>query len=486
MPLTPLPLSVEFYQSESLPFSAQRCINWIPAFAQAPALNDKILLQPPGLKEFVDTSLGAERGGMLMSDVAYFVVGNNLVSVSSAKTFTNLGVIPGNGRVSMANNGRYLVMVISTGQGYVYDNQSNTVTQITSANYRPASTVVFKDEFFVFSSLDGEVFFNSNLNDPFTFDALDFGVASIKPDKIVGLHVNHNELFVAGAETCEIFQNVGGSGFPFLRVPGANIQKGVYAKFSMLEFDNTWVFVGGGLNELAAVWKVSGSSSAQKLSTDAIDKEIQKFTEEELSGAFATTISRHGQFLAIFNFESSRIPSRTFVYNATASASAGRPIWFELQTGVEDGRFRAQSIVKAYGKLLVGDDRSGVIGEFNNDELTYYGDVIFRQSTSQPFSQGGVAVFSGALEATFQSGVGITGEQENPQCRMDYSDDGGRTFAPETTRSLGKVGEFESRSIWERQGRFPVSRVIRFTVTAKVTANLIRLSSTPDVGYQRG
>lgn len=477
-----LPLPLGFYQSESLPFSAQRCINWIPTVAENQALATNALMQPAGLKQLVDSSLGANRGAYVMKEVPYFVNGTSLISVSSANVVTNHGTITGTSRVSMATNGQYLVVLVPSSTCYVYDRIAGTILAVTDGDFRAASTVVFKDGYFVFSSSDGAVFFNSSLNDPYSYDALDFGSAEINPDKIVALHVNHNELFVCGSETIELFQNVGGAGFPFQRISGANIQKGVRAQHSLVEFDNTFCFVGGGLNEAPAVWKVTGSSSATKISTDAIDKEIQRYTQDEIEQSFALTFSRHGQFLALFTFESARIPSRTFVYNATASAMAGRSVWFELQTGATDNRFRVQSVVLAYGKLMVGDSLGGIIGQLDTDTLDYYGEHIFRQVATAPFNQDGLPVFNGDFEATFESGVGLTSGSD-PIVRLDISDNGGRSFGFETTRGIGKIGEYGQRSIWRRQGRFPVSRVVRLTITDKVKANLLRLAATSEGGY---
>jgi len=485
MPRVQLPIPFSFYQSDSLPLSAQRCINWIPTVAETNALNARSLMQPSGLKTFKDTLLHKNRGALVMKEVPYFVNRNTLLSLASDGTITTHGTIEGTGRVSMANNGQFLVVVVPAGKSYVYDNVALSLTQITDVDFRVSDAVVFKDGYFVFSETVGDVFFNSALNNPLAFSALDFGTAEINPDSIVGLHVNHNELFVCGLETIELFQNVGGSGFPFQRINGANIQKGVHAKFSLLEFDNTFCFVGGGLNEKSAIWKVSGSSSVQKISTDAIDHEIQKFTRDEISNSFAMTYQDSGQFLALFTFESELIPSRTFVYNATASALLQQRVWFEVQTGVSDNRFRVQSIVAAYGKLLCGDQSTGIIGEFDSNTLDYYGDEIYRQMTTAPFSENGLPIFAGELEATFESGVGLTtGQGSDPVVRMRLSDDGGRTFGNAISRSIGKIGKYGQRSIWRRQGRFPVSRMIRLTITDKVRANLIKLAATPDLGAQ--
>ena len=483
----PLPLGFTFYQHASKPFSSQRCVNWIPLVAEAAALSNTMLLQPPGLKQFTDTGLGVNRGGLVMKEVPFHIQGNTLVSTGANGLVTSHGTIPGSGRVSLASNGQYLVIVIPGVSAFAFNNETNSLLQITDPDFITSDTVVFKDGFFVFSASDGSVFFNSSLNDPFSYDPLDFGTAEINPDRIVALHVNHNELFVAGLETMELFQNVGGSGFPFQRIPGANIQKGVHAKFSLVEFDNTFCFVGGGLNELSAVWKVTGSSSVTKVSTDAIDTQIQKFTRDEISNSFAMTFAVNGQFLALFTFESEVIPSRTFVYNATASALSQQKVWFELQSGLDEGgnRWTVQSIVAAHGKLLVGDSVSGVIGELDSETFTNYGEPMLRQMVTAPFSVDGLPIFAGDFEATFQAGVGLTvGQGSNPVVRKDHSDDGGNIFKFETRRDIGKIGEYGHRSVWTRQGRFPVSRSIRLTVTDPVRANLIRLAATPEIGAQ--
>ena len=230
---------------------------------------------------------------------------------------------------------------------------------------------------------------------------------------------------------------------------------------------------------------MTGSSSVQKISTNTIDTELQKFTKEEISNSFAMSFSDRGQLFAAFTFESVNIPSRTFVYNATASALSGSSVWFELQSGLEQegNRWQVASIVKAYGKLIVTDLVTGLIGTLDKDTLTYYDDPIFIQATTEPFYQNGLPIFSGELEATFESGVGLTtGQGSDPQVIYSYSDDGGRTFIGNFKRGIGEIGKYEQRSVWRRQGRFPTSRMIRFTITEPVIANLLNLAATPEVG----
>jgi hypothetical protein len=451
---------------------------------QASSLNNRALFELSHLKLF-GTGSGEGRGSDEMSGVPYFVSGSRLISLDSSGVKTDHGFIEGAGRVSMANNGTKLCVVVPGGKAYVYDSSTSTLSEITDPDYRASDTVVFKDGYFVFTASAGDVFFVSNLNQPDVIDPLDFGTAEINPDKIIAGHVNHNELYICGEETIELFQNIGGSGFPFQRIEGANIQKGVHAKFSLVEFDNTFLFVGGGLNERSAVWRVTGSSSAQKVSTSAIDNAIQEFTQDEISNAFSMTYAEGGSFYAAFTFRSTRIPSKTFVYDATASALTGRSEWHERQSGITEDSWRANSIVRAHGKLLADDITTSNIGELTKGLYTEYGNTILRSKTSAPFDSQGLPLFEGEIALTMESGVGATsGQGSDPQIRMSFSDDGARTFSSEYSRSYGKVGEYESLPTWRRQGRIPRHRVLRFETSEPVKSVIIKLEANIDQGYQ--
>lgn len=484
MQFTPLPLGFGFYQSSVTAFASQRCINWLPVVAEGPALSTRMLKQMPGIDLFSTLPEAEHRGSHQVDGVPYFVNGTKLYSLNVDGVYTDIGTITGSGRVSMASNATYLVIVVPGNTAYTYNRLTATLTVITDPDFNVSDSVGYKDGFFTFTKTDGSAFFNSELNYPTSYNALDTGTAEISPDRIVTQIIDRNELFILGTETVEIFQNIGGSGFPFQRIAGANIPKGCHAAFGVVQFDNTFSFVGGGLNERTAIWKVSGSSSAVKISTNTIDAEIQKFTAEEIADSFAGTMSIDGQILAFFTFESTRIDSRTFVYNATASALAGSSVWFELSTGVAGGRWNVESVVRAYGKILVADSDTGKVGAFNSDSLLDYGSPNLRQMTSSPFGQEGAPMFSGGLQVLFESGVGLTsGYGSDPVASLDYSDDGGLTWSSSTTRAMGKIGQYGRPCVWNRQGRFPVSRVIRISVASPVKANLIRMGATPEAGY---
>ncbi len=481
----PIEIPLGFYKDKVAPLSSQRCINWIPTVAEGPALNNKSLKQPSGIVQVVQTSLGACRGAHVIKGVPFFVMGNTLVSLNQNSTINTHGTITGVVRVSMADNGTNLVIVVPGGNAYGFNNETNALTQITDPDFQTSDSVLFYRGFFVFTTTDGKQLFVSNLNAPLTFDALDFGSAEGDPDRIVTQILTNDELSIIGAETTEVFRNVGGADFPLQVIPGAYTEKGAHSKYGVIKFDNTYMFIGGGENELSAIWRQTSSSSAVKVSTDAIDNEIQKFTKDEIAEAFVTTYAKDGQFLAVFTFNSNRIPGKTFVYNGTASSLTGASVWFEFQTGMKDAPWRVNAIVKAYGRLYCGDAIDGRIGELVDNVYTAYGDNVLRSATLKPIAENGIAIFAGELEATFQAGVGLTtGQGSNPVAMMEFSDDGGFNYFGVFKRPIGKIGDYGHETIWNRQGRFPDARTIRFSITDPVNANLIRIAATAELGSQ--
>jgi hypothetical protein len=143
------------------------------------------------------------------------------------------------------------------------------------------------------------------------------------------------------------------------------------------------------------------------------------------------------------------------------------------------------SIIRLGGKLLVGDQIDGRIGELDLETFDEYGNVLFWSKSSSPFSNQGQRLFAGEIELTIESGVGLTtGQGSDPVVRMDFSDNGARSFSSEFSRKYGKIGEFEQRTIWRRQGDFPVSRVLRFSGSDPVKRNIIKLEANAESGTQ--
>jgi len=498
-----LPISQGFYVSDALPISNQRCVNYYPNVPQSNTVTADNLFLTPGLVELVEASAsGVIRGSHVMAGIPYFVVGAslyrlNLAIVSEAEVFTvdNLGVIDGQDRVYIADNGTQLCVVAvpdasTVGVTYIFTESPDTLVVITDVNFDgPAASVVFVDGFFVFHKSDGKKFFNSPLNNGLgPYDPLDFSSAEGDPDQIRALPVLRNQLYVIGSETTEIFRNIGRAPSPFQRMGGGFIDVGVVAPQSVAIFAGSIAFVGAGVSESPAVWTIIGGGK-KKISTTAIDNELSKLTEDEAQNIFSWVYSESGAF-----FYGITLPDTCFVFDATNQR------WHERQStkGTDITQYRAGSMVQAYGRILVGDLQSGIIGALDENVYLEYNRLIRRLVTSKPFDNQGDPLFVAAIEAVVESGVGLANDVivstgttaagddieaiggSDPQITLSWSDDGGRTFVGFLSRSMGKLGAYNQRSIWRRLGRFPRSRVLAFGVASPTKSTIIKIEA--DIG----
>lgn len=496
------PIADGFYVDASKPIASQECVNWIPQVPQAQALSRAQLIGTPGISQFTTSGSSPSRGMHTMNGIAYSVNGETLYRINSDETTDDLGTISGTGRVSIADNGVQMCIIVPGSTGYIYTVSGGLVT-ITDTDFTttlgPSQQVVFVDGYFVHFNNDSAastspIFFVSALKDGTSYDALDFGTAEADPDDITGIHVSRNQLDIGGGQTIEPFANVGGAGFPFQRISGGVVPKGVKAKFSMVEFDDSYAFVGGGLNEQPSVWKFTGSSG-QKISSAAIDNIIQNLSDSEQEDIYCTVYGENGGF-----FLNVHIKDRVLTFDSSASSLSGRPVWHERKSRDSNGNetvWRVNGIVKAYGKTLVSDNQGGQIGSLEREVYDEYGTDIIRVFSTSPFQAEGENITVAELELTCESGVGLEAKKKSgfpikfpytfgddsvidaadPQMTRSYSDDGGITFGNETSRSLGKQGERNKRQIWRRDGQLKRYRVYRFSMSSPVKPVVIKLEA---------
>lgn len=480
-----LPIATGFYEDASRPIASQSCINFIPQIPQTNALSRAQLIGTPGITLRSTAGTKSARGAHVMNGIPYTVNGTTLYRENDDSTTTSLGTITGSGRVSMADNGTQICIVVPGSTGYIYTVAGGLVT-ISDAefttNIGPSQQVVFKDGYFIHynnasASGTGVVFFISNLNNGLAYDALDFGSAEEDPDKITGIHVSRGTLYIGGEVTREMQDNIGvvSGNFPFQKVKSGTDTKGVKAQFSLIDFENGFAFVGGGLNEQPAVWIGSGNVS-RKISTSAIDNILRQATDAQLESIFCTTYAEGGGY-----FLNVHLTDKCFTYDSLASSLAQKPMWHERRSKDSFGRdttWRVNNIIDAYGKTIVTDNQSGNIGELDGDVYTEYGANITAVVATAPFSNQSERVTVSQIELTCESGVGNTlTPGDDPVVTREITDNGGQTYGNGTERKLGKTGEYNMRQIWRREGQFSRFRGYRFTMSGPFKKVIIKLEA---------
>lgn len=142
----------------------------------------------------------------------------------------------------------------------------------------------------------------------------------------------------------------------------------------------------------------------------------------------------------------------------------------------------AGAYVYADDKHYIGDAESGKVGVLSNRIYTQFDDELKCSATSPPIHSEGKELFFGRLHIDFEMGQGATtGQGADPQAMLQWSDDGGKTWSSEYWRSMGRIGEYSRRAVWNRLGSSR-NRVFRLTFSDPTPFTLIEAHAEVEVG----
>ena len=480
MQLVPVPLSGGFYSDEAKNLAQQEALNLYPVVIQAQgASNPDALRAPAGLVEFsADGFEGACRGAIRLDNKLYTVHGDRFYKVDENGVKTATGAtIEGTGRVAMAENGVVITVVVpGSAVGYFYDSSLDTFVEIVNAAYTDYGIkidVTYKDGYFVY--LTADEFFLSSLvvdNNGKNFDGLDFGTAEISTDDNVACETIRNELYIFGQSSIEIFQNTG-EAFPFQRIPGAAIDRGLTSTFSVIPFQNTYLFIGAGRNEGVSIW-MGAPGTSNRASTPAIDNILQSIPRADLLAAYSFRYSESGNYFCGFT-----IPNQlTLVFDETTSNLVGRPIWHKKTSNLDgSGTWRPSHIIQVYGEILCCDSIDGRIGKIDLGTFTEYGDTVLRRFNTIYITNNGDRFRVPLVDLETQ--IGITGFKADTEQTviMRTSEDGGINFVGALVRPMPDDPAGRTRSVWYQLGQYEYSFAMQFDflTTEKMTITKLTL-----------
>lgn len=397
-----------------------------------------------------------------------------------------IGTIPGSPQVSSADNGTQIMWVDpETGTGYIYNTSTSVFSQITDADFTANGNpqyVIFIDGYFM-ASTDSNKFIVSALRDGLSWNALDFGSAESDPDPIVGLINFKNEAYIFGSVTCEAFQNIGGSGFPFQR-NGLILDKGLVSPLSVVQTTDSFMWIGQGSEEQPAVYALSGTTSV-RISNTAIELLLRGLTDSEKQNIFGSSYMQDGSFFICWT-----LPDVAICYDIYTQK------WHTRKSREENNgpstTWRAARIVsRPNGDIVCGDLTSGRIGKLNREVYTdYLFSNIERIHDARPIRIEKRSFAMPLIEITVESGVGVVKPESarvidqsavDPQIRMSISRDA-QKFGGERQRPMGKVGQRRQRVRWRRNGHYTDYAQFRFVMTDAVPYTVIRLDAEVRAG----
>jgi hypothetical protein len=346
-----------------------------------------------------------------------------------------------------------------------------TVLPSTDGAFEGGSSVDIVDNYFVYNDPDTQQFASTDLLSPLT-NPLSFASKDGAPDDLVSLIVDHREVYLLGEQSSEVWVDVGSQPFPFQRIPGTSTQHGIAAKHSMARVGNSFAYVSRNNRGQAMIVQMNGYNP-QRISTHAVENTL---VNQYIDDAIAWTYQLEGHECYVVSFPTLEL---TWVYDVSTNMWHK---WLYTNNLNEYERHRGNCCAVFQGKVLVGDYDNGQIYQLDPNNYTDNGQKVRRLRRCPHIVTDLQRQFFDELQIQFQPGVGLqTGQGDNPQAMLRWSNDGGSTWSKEYWVSIGKVGRYLNRAIWRRLG-WSRDRIFEVVVTDPVKAVIVSANLKASAG----
>lgn len=435
MAYLPVALAGGTHRHTDLSLTAQRTINYFPQRQEAGNEKSPFVLESfYGLKAF-SSGTGLNRGLFEHLGVLYHLSGTTLFSVDSVGVRTTLdaGTIVGDSRAVFAGIGTSIVL---TADGVAYEWDGSSLTTGTDGDFETPQTVTVINNQAIYDG-DDQRFSVADVGLPLQINALNFATAESKADNLIRPFAFGTTVYMFGSKTIEQWWNSGVGTPPFERIEGGTIEVGLGAQ-NTVAVDDEFIYFFGDDNQVYLL----DSTVPTALLPLTIVREIRKFTTK--TDAVAWTMQIDFQWFYVLKFPTA---DRTFIYPRPTKKQrlqGGLGEWFELSSGVQEGRYNGDSYAFAHNKHLVADEDGNIL-ELDEDTFTDNTAVIRRKRVLAPIHGGVFGKPGKDIEISFfrllgATGKGLTsGQGSDPEVMLRYSQDG-ENFGTEIRGDVGKQG----------------------------------------------
>ena len=398
--------------------------------------------------------------------------------ISSGGTLTDTSSdIPANTLITAVDTVGLTITMSANATG---TQSSDTITlhipvfgQITDPGFLGASAIAFIEGYLICNQPGTRTFFTTGPS-PYQilFPGSFFALKDSSTDNIETLYENNRELWLVGERTSEVWYGSGVSAnFYFSRIPGVGPQIGCAAPATIARMGTVLVWLASneqGENIVAR----TNQYSWERISNHGVEKAISSYPV--ISDAIAYAYEDEGHLFYVLTFPTADV---TWCYDASTGEWHKR-LSYDPATG-QFHRHRSSCFMNFADIRLVGDYQSGALYQMSRQ---FYSDAgaplkALRRTPHVWQKENRERVFFSQLQIEFTPGVGLqTGQGENPQCMLRWSNDGGFTWGNEVTASIGKAGETRNRAIWYLLGQCR-DRVWEFSITDPVQRDVIGATS---------
>jgi hypothetical protein len=346
-----------------------------------------------------------------------------------------------------------------------------TVLPSTDGAFTSATSVDIVDNYFVYNRPDTQQFGASAALSPIS-PALSFGSKDGAPDDLVSLIVDHREVYLLGEVSSEVWIDAGTSPFPFQRIPGTSTQHGIAAAFSVARLGNSFAYLSRNIRGQAQIVQMNGYVPT-RISTHAVENSL---TNQVVSDAVAWTYQLEGHEVYVISFPSINL---TWAYDVSSGMWHK---WLYTNNLGQYERARGNCCAEFQGLVMVGDYANGKIYKLDKLNYTDDGQHVRRLRRAPHLVADFQREYFDELQIQFQPGVGLsTGQGENPQAMLRWSDNGGSTWSNEHWTTIGLIGKYANRAIWRRLGTAR-DRVFEVSISDPVKAVIISANLKSSVG----
>lgn len=426
--------------------SSQRSVNCFPE--QRPD-GGWALITRPGLEEWCDLGTSAAvRGLFAEGSNLYAASGTDFFVIDTNGTKTDVGDLQSaaTARVSMDWNGAQ-VGIVDGVTGYTYTPATGTFTAIADADFPDGATQIANMNGFFLVNTDNTNpgrFYRSALRDGTDWDELDYSTAERYSDELTAMIVD-SDLILIGPRSVEAW-GAYDSDFGFALITAG--RKGTSAPWSLARSTAGVFWLGATEHGNGQVFQAV-NYEANNIESAALSWQIGQYTT--ISDAVGFCLNMDGHIWYVLTFPTH---DDTWVYDVASRT------WHEWESLYTDsynneiwGRFRANCYTYFNNMHLVGDYSNGKIYRLSTDVYADGSNVLrcYRESHVLSANANLVKVHTVELEAERGRGL-ATGQGDDPQIMFRYSHNAGATWSRELWRSMGAMGEYQTRMVWNKLG----------------------------------
>ena len=332
----------------------------------------------------------------------------------------------------------------------------------TDGAFTGGTNVDIVDNYFVYNQPDTQQFGCSNVLSPIS-GSTNFSSKDGAPDDLVTLIVDHREIYLLGETSSEVWVDQGTSPFPFTRIPGTSTQHGIAAAFSVSRLGNSFAYLSRNNRGTAQIVQMNGYVP-QRISTHAVENTL---TGQTITDAIAWTYQLEGHEVYVISFPTLQL---TWCYDI---ATQMWHKWLYTNNLGQYERCRGNCAAVFQGYNLVGDYSNGKIYHLDRNVYTDDGQNVKRMRRAPHLTTDLQRQYFEELQLQFQPGVGLsTGQGDNPQAMLRWSNDGGSTWSSEHWTTIGQMGKYTNRAIWRRLGTAR-DRIFEVTISDPVKAVIV-------------